>query len=35
MIIPLDKWFGSFFDGSPKSEVEMRARRKRLKGTAT
>ena len=34
-IIPLDKWFGSFFDGSPESEVEMRARRRRLKGMAT
>ncbi|CAI8029765.1 hypothetical protein GBAR_LOCUS16881 [Geodia barretti] len=31
-IIPLDKWSGSFFDGSPESEVEMRARRRRLKG---
>ena len=34
-IIPLDKWFGSFFDGSSESEVEMRARRRRLKGMAT
>ena len=34
-IIPLDKWFGSFFDGSSESEVEMRARRRRLKGVST
>ena len=34
-IIPLDKWFGSFFDGSRESEVEMRARRRRLKGVST
>lgn len=33
--IPLDKWFGSFMDGSPESEVEIRARRKRLKGFST
>jgi sterol desaturase/sphingolipid hydroxylase (fatty acid hydroxylase superfamily) len=30
--IPLDRWFGSFHDGTPDSEVAMRARRKRLKG---
>ncbi len=30
--VPLDKWFGSFFDGSASSEAEMRARRQRLRG---
>ncbi len=33
--IPLDKWFGSFCDGSPESEAQMRARRRRLKGVST
>ena len=32
--IPIDKWFGSFCDGSPESEAQMRARRRRLKGVS-
>ena len=28
--VPLDKWFGSFHDGSPEAHAAMRGRRKRL-----
>ncbi len=28
-MVPLDKWFGSFHDGSPEADAAMRARRKR------
>jgi hypothetical protein len=28
-MVPLDKWFGSFHDGSPEADEAMRARRKR------
>jgi len=36
-MVPLDKWFGSFHDGSPESDAAMKARRSKLRrsnGTA-
>jgi hypothetical protein len=27
--VPLDKWFGSFHDGTPEADVAMKARRLR------
>ena len=33
-MVPLDKWFGSFHDGSPEADAAMKARRKRRAGTA-
>ncbi len=32
--MPWDKWFGSFHDGTPEATLRMRARRKRMHGTA-
>ena len=29
--VPLDKWFGSFHDGTPESQAAMRAKRRREK----
>ena len=30
-VVPLDKWFGSFHDGSPEAQAAMEARRKRIR----
>lgn len=31
-MVPLDKWFGSFHDGSPEADLAMKARRRRMQG---
>jgi hypothetical protein len=30
-MVPLDKWFGSFHDGSPQADEAMKARRQRMR----